>query len=227
MNVGRVVRLPAGTRGFDCNAPVDSEGARAFWQHGYRFAVRYVRRREAHTYDLSVGEIGRLLDAGLALMVVQHVESEAAWKPNGIVGREYGTTAAAACRELGIPSGVTVWCDLEGVAPGVDPTEVASYCQAWYGAVRGADYQPGLYVGWHAGLSAESLYHHLSFQRYWAAYNLNRDQEPAVRGVQMRQHAAKPGDTPANNPFAIDTDTVDADRFGGLPTAFAPIGWAP
>ncbi len=224
---GELLRLPRGTRGFDCNHQVDDEAARALWEKGYRFAVRYVRRSAIHDYDLTRDEIGRLFDAGLAVMPVQHVESERSWQPSAEKGRANGWAAASSCKQLGIPDGVTVWCDLEGTADDAAAESVAEYCQMWHAAVRTSGYQPGLYVGWHSGLTADALYHRLAFQHYWSSYNLNADEEPAVRGVQMRQHAAHGQDTPAKLPFAIDVDVVVGDRLGGVPTAYAPMGWIP
>lgn len=217
----------AGMRGFDCNTPVDREGAVAFYEKGYRFAVRYIRRRTARLHDLSMSEIERLHDAGLAVMPVQHVESESSWIPSADKGREYGETAALACTELALPRGVTVWNDLEGVSSAVPPAHVIAHCQAWFIAVASAGFQPGLYVGWHAGLSATQLYQNLSFTRYWGAYNLNADQEPVVRGLCMKQHVAKPVDIPWGITFPIDTDTIKADKLGGLPFVYAPAGWVP
>ncbi len=222
--IGTVVRIPAGTRGLDCNSPIDLEAARAFYERGYRFVCRYVRRSESHPYDLSAAEIQRLFDAGLAVMPVQHV-APPGWRPTLAMGREYGNTAAAEIRALGVPSGVTAWCDLEGVRGDVLEIDVAGYAQAWFSAVRSSAYSPGLYVGFDCGLSEEALYHQLSFQHYWSAYNAQV--APVVRGFQMRQHEAKHDDVPAGLRFAIDTDVVQLDKLGGLPTAFAPLGWSP
>lgn len=224
---GQLLKLPEGTNGFDCNATVGLEDARAFYERGYRFAMRYIRRQQPHDHDLSRDEVQALLDAGLAAMAVQHVESERSWYPTAVKGSAYGNVAAEECLRLGLPPGLTVWCDLEGTAVDVRAADVIAYCREWFQAVRSAGYLPGLYVGWNCGLTPEALYQQLAFQHYWAAFNLNADQFPAVRGVQMRQHAAKPEDAPAGLLYAIDTDTVQHDRLGGLPTAWAPNGWAP
>ena len=223
----QVVQLPDGSRGFDCNSTVGLEDARAFYERGYRFAVRYVRRDQRHDRDLSGAELQALWDAGLAAMPVQHVESERCWYPTALKGCTNGNVAVEECLRLGFPSGITVWCDLEGTAADSRAADIIAYCNEWFQAVRGAGYLPGLYVGWHCGLTPEALYQQLAFQHYWAAFNLNADQFPAVRGVQLRQHAAGPSDTPVGLPYAIDTDTVQRDKLGGLPTAWAPDGWAP
>jgi hypothetical protein len=119
----------------------------------------------------------------------------------------------------GIDAGVTVWCDLEGVAPGTSAHDVIGYCNAWFDAVNAAGYRPGLYVGWHCGLTADELYHKLSFEQYWISYNLNADQVPSVRGAMMRQSVAQPRDLIAGfTNQDMDVDTIKADAMAGTPT---------
>jgi hypothetical protein len=217
-----VQAIPAGMRGFDCNVPVTYAAARAFVDAGYRFAVRYVPRVVSKPHDLTREEVANLHRAGLAVMPVQHVASETAWTPTAALGARYGITAGATAQTLGIGAGTTVWLDLEGVAPSVGAYDIIGYCNAWWGHVHAIGYQPGLYVGWHAGLTPMQLYRALKFSRYWAAYNLNRDQYPAVRGVCMKQGAGKP---PSGIGYPIDTNLVHADALGGLPQAWAPDEW--
>jgi hypothetical protein len=72
-------------------------------------------------------------------MPVQHVAPEG-WVPEPALGEMYGKAAAANCRGVGLPEGVTVWLDLEGVATGVPASEVIAYCNAWCGEVVAAAY---------------------------------------------------------------------------------------
>lgn len=222
--MSRVTIAPTGTLGFDANN-VTTAVAAAFAKAGYEFAVRYIRRDQARPNDLSTSEIAALHSAGLAVMPVQHVESEDCWRPTGEKGRQYGANAVDACRRLNLPPGVSVWLDLEGVATDVDPEDVVRYCNAWFDVVDAAGFNPGLYVGWQAGLTPLQLHKRLRFSRYWAAYNLNLDQYPAVRGVCMRQRAAQPVNVPKGVGFQIDTNMVQQDAFGGLPTMWAPDEW--
>jgi len=222
--MSRVTAAPAGTRGFDTNN-ITTTLAQSFAKAGYEFAVRYIRRDQARPNDLSASEISALHNAGLAVMPVQHVESEDCWRPTDDKGRQYGLNAVDACRRLNIPTGVSVWLDLEGVATDVDAEQVVRYCNTWFDVVAGAGFSPGLYVGWQAGLTPQQLHMRLRFTRYWASYNLNLDQYPAVRGVCMRQRAAAPVNVPKGVAFEIDTDTVQQDAFGGLPLMWAPDEW--
>jgi hypothetical protein len=158
-------------------------------------------------------------------MLVQYVESDSAWSPSGAKGASNGSVAASEAERLGIPGGVTIWCDLEGVTVGTPRLAVIEYCNRWYKAVKSAGYVPGLYVGYHAGLSATDLYKQLQFAHYWGAYNLNADQFPAVRGVQMKQSKHRPPDAVPGVQLDFQVDRIIADRLGGRPTLLALDGW--
>jgi hypothetical protein len=217
--------LPVDARGFDCNVPLSTIEARAMVHAGYQFVMRYLPRlAPAKPHDLSRAEIVRLHYAGLAIGAVQHC-LDAGWKPNRALGARYGGTAATEAKRLGLPLGVTLWCDLEGVREGTPAAEVIAYGNAWYDAVLAGGYEPGLYVGDHCGLSAHDLYYRLKFQAYWSSYNLNDDELPIVRGVQMRQWRVRVPQRVDGIEFAWDGDTVGVDALGGRPLFFfSPAG---
>lgn len=198
-----------GMHGFDVNRRVSASGASALRAAGYAFAVRYLPRVTQGRNDLTIEETSDLLSAGLALMPVQHVESEAAWNPTAAKGTLYGQTAVTSARACGFLAGCTIWLDLEGVAASVPQADVQAYCRAWCAEVIAAGFEPGVYVGWHCGLTPKQLYA-LPFKKYWAAYNLNADEYPAVRGICMKQRLLSGSD--------IDGDVIQADKLGGLPT---------
>jgi len=221
-------RVPTGTTGFDTPSALDAWSARAFARKGYRFAMRYVRREQPHVDELSLGEIDRLHHAGLAVGIVQYVESALAWQPTPAKGESFGKTAASSCLALGLPSGVTVFCDLEGVILRTAAVDIITYLQAWHHVVAEAGFEPGLYVGWRNGLTADQLYRDLSFTRYYGAYNADSDQEPAVCGWCMKQREPKSPDFPADlhlMPRELSFDTVVGDRLGRLPMMYAPDEW--
>lgn len=221
----QVVEIPDGTRGFDCNQTLTLSQAQAFKAHGYEYVSRYLRRAQAHPYDLSANEAITILGAGLGLFAVQHVESESSWVPSAEKGGIYGRTAAGEAAGVGLPAGVTVACDLEGVAPGTDAQAVIDYLEAWFAPVRDAGFLDCLYVGWNHVLTPAQLYD-LSVTRYWGALNLNLDEFPATRGLAMKQHEEKPDDRPDGIAFPFDTDTANADALGGRITVVAPGEWA-
>jgi hypothetical protein len=213
--------LPAGSKGFDCNATVSPYTALKFAAAGYRFAVRYVRREQAHDFDVTPQEMVGLFKAGLAVMLVQHV-APPGWHPTGGLGRIYGETAAEEAGRAGASTGCTLWCDLEEVAHGTDRRDVIAYCNNWFDQVRKAGYDPGLYVGYRCGLTADDLYRQTKFQRYWAAYNLDKPNYPAVRGVQMRQYEATTVDHVSGVSFEFDVNIIGRDAMGGTPALMMP-----
>lgn len=216
--------LADGTRGFDANRRIDAASARAAYAMGYRFAVRYIRRDPVSTRDATAGELLTLLEAGLGVMVVQHVAAEDHWSPSAALGTQYGNTAVEECRRIGLPRGVSVWCDLEGVAPGTLAQSAIDYDNRWYDAVAGAGYAAGTYVGWHDGLTGDQLYFKLKCPRFWGGYNVNSDQAPTRRGFQMRQYAAKAADRfpLVAHDSDFDVDIIHADALGGTPMLLLP-----
>ena len=222
---GHIFTAADGVRGFDTAETVSAAAAKAFRRRGYRFCVRYVRRDKPHASALSANEAKSLLTAGIGLMLVQYVESETAWIPSAVKGTTNGTVAASEAEKLGVPWGVTVWCDLEGVKPGTPAQKVIDYCNRWHAAVSGTGYVPGVYVGYHAGLTPTQLYRSLRFTHYWGAYNLNTDQYPAVRGVQMKQLRPPRKDVVPNFGIDFQIDKISADALGGRPTLLALEGW--
>jgi Domain of unknown function (DUF1906) len=222
---GHVFAAPDGLRGLDTAETVTASAAVALRKNGFRFCVRYVRRDKPHASALSANEAKSLLNAGLGIMAVQYVESESSWKPTGAKGSRNGEVAASEAEKLGLPWGVTIWCDLEGVEVGTPAERTIDYCNQWHAAVGGAGYVPGLYVGYRAGLTRLQLYRSLRFTHYWGAYNLNADQYTAVRGLQMKQSRRRPEDLPAGLGFDFQVDRVSADALGGRPTLLALDGW--
>jgi len=222
---GHIFSAPDGVRGIDTTERTSRGNAVALHAHGYRFCVRYVRRDKPHASSLSTAEATGILDSGLGLMLVQYVESESAWTPTVRKGTTNGGVAASEAEKIGVPWGVTIWCDLEGVAVGTPRQQVIDYCNRWHSAVSGAGYVPGLYVGYRSGLTATQLYAKLRFTHYWGAYNLNSDQSPVVRGVQMTQSQRRPQDAVPSLQIDFQVDRISADRLGGRPTLLALDGW--
>lgn len=213
--------LPAGARGLDCNTRVVEGVAKLFYAAGYRFAVRYVRRDPKSWHDISLAESMVLREAGLSIMLVQHV-APSDWKPTAQLGRKYGEVAAREAISAGYPDGATLWCDLEEVAPSSSSVDVAAYCNAWYDQAKAGGFTPGLYVGDQCGLSARQLYQMLRFSRYWAAYNLDADNYPAVRGVQMRQYEYPGAGRIIGVPFEYDVNVIQADAKGDTAVLWLP-----
>jgi hypothetical protein len=201
----------AGMKGFDVNQTLNAVQAAAFKSTGYDFCIRYAPRHlDTFPYNLTNPEMNRILNAGLALMVVQHVAADN-WEPTDELGKQYGEYCAEYCtKTVVLPKGVSVWLDLEMVKPGTPIADTISYCTEWYNAVNAAGYLPGLYCGYQPGLSAEELYKNLPFTAYWKAYNY--DDGVATRGFQVIQGIAK-----MLNGIQFDPNIIQADNLGDLP----------
>jgi hypothetical protein len=152
-----VQSAPAGARGFDTDTQLTSNTAAAFAAAGFRFAVRYLSLGPVEqSGDLTASEVQDIVGAGLALMAVQHAP-ESGWIPTAQLGEQHGNNAARNAQSAGLPSGMNIWLDLEGVNSGAPASNVSAYCNAWFSKVADAGYVPGLYVGTGSILSGEQL----------------------------------------------------------------------
>lgn len=204
---GTVKSAAPGLKGFDTNTIVTAQVASQFKSQGYSFCARYLSRGTSQgTNDLTNSEAAVILNAGLALIAVQHVAAEG-WVPSASLGTTNGTNAANNAASVGLPHGMNIWCDLEGVAAGTTAQTVTDYCQAWYTAVANAGYVPGLYVGANCILNGTQLYS-LSYQHYWKS--LSNVPMVATRGYQLTQGAQT-----TVNGIGIDSDTTQNDNLGG------------
>lgn len=209
---GTASKLSSGARGADTDTKLTAASAAGLKNAGYAFAIRYVSRSTPEPGgDLTNREAAIILNAGLALMAVQHVRVSG-WYPSASLGSSDGAACAANCRSIGLPAGVSVWCDLEGVSTSAGTQSVVDYCNSWERAVTNAGYKAGLYVGANCGLSGYQLYRDLTFQYYWKSMS----NVPVVEntGYQMVQSATT---TAAGT--RIDPDTVRTDGSGNTPYA--------
>jgi hypothetical protein len=116
--------------------------------------------------DLHEGEARTILNAGFALMPVQHV-ARAGWSPTRALGSTYGRNAAAHVRKIGFPPGVNVWLDLEGIKSSSSHATVIEYCNAWIAEVESAGFVPGVYIGARAILTGEEIFWRLRAKHFW------------------------------------------------------------
>ena len=200
---------------FDYDSALNPEQAKHFAARGFRFCLRYISlddnnrayNQQQVTLDLSIEEAQCILDAGMALMAVQHV-AEPGWCPTPDLGTVYGANAARYAGAGGLPAGVNVWLDLEGIAQGTSSDDIIGYCNNWFAAVAAGGYEPGIYVGYNVFLTADQLYFGLRTKSYWRAAGEIPD--VSNRGYQMKQLTDNPGST---NPF--DYNVTMNDAFGG------------
>ena len=145
--LGSVVAAPPGVHGFDANSVLNRHTCEAAKARGFEFCIRYVSRQDVQPVgDLSEAEANVILDAGLALMPVQHVAPKN-WSPSQALGTKNGKSAAQHVRKIGFPEGVNVWLDLEGAKTSTPHETMIAYCNAWFAEVEGAGFVPGVCGG--------------------------------------------------------------------------------
>jgi len=133
---GSVVAAPPGVHGFDANSVLNRRTCETAKARGFEFCIRYVSRQDVQPRgDLSEAEASIILDAGLALMPVQHVAPEN-WSPSPALGTRNGKNAAKHARQIGFPEGVNVWLDLEGTKASTPHETMIAYCNAWFAEVE-------------------------------------------------------------------------------------------
>jgi hypothetical protein len=212
---GTIQGAPNKSLGFDADTVISLDTARAFASQGYKFCIRYLSLGAGQAPgDLTYQEAMNILQGGLALMPVQHVE-EPGWSPTAALGNTHGQNAANNAASIGFPPGVNVWLDLEGINAGASAQAVTDYCSAWSGAVSGAGFVPGLYVGANAILNSQQLYD-LPFEHYWKS----ESDVPSVatRSYQMVQSFVG---QPVNG-IGIDQNITYIDDEGGVPQWLQP-----
>ena len=143
-------------------------------------------------------------------MPIQHVMKAYDWFPTAQLGTTHGNNAANHAINIGFPSNVNVWLDLETPSGDATAQDVIAYCKAWYHSVARAGYFPGLYVGADSRLTSKQLYYELPFKHYWKSMS---DVPPvAIRNYQMVQYP-----TEFANRVSIDPDITYIDDKEGVP----------
>jgi murein DD-endopeptidase MepM/ murein hydrolase activator NlpD len=208
---GAPVHAAAGLHGFDCDSVLSDSQIAGLKSAGFTFCLRYISLGQTEAAgDLTNREAERILSGGLGLMPVQHV-MRAGWTPSAQLGAQYGRNAAQhAATEIGIPTGIVVWVDLEGIAAGTPASAVIDYCNAWINEVESAGYISGVYVGANAILSGDELYYNIKTTHYWKSGS-NVPEIP-LRGYQMVQRIVT-GDSVAG--VGIDRNVTLTDAFAG------------
>ncbi len=125
----------------------------------------------------------------------------------------------AQLKSLGIPGGVTVFLDLEGMAAfKSDPVALAAKIDDWGMKVAAAGYIPGLYVGVPQPFTSQELWS-LKVQRYWRGQGSVRDRnnalaEPSGCGWCMTQMFP----SHSRGGVWVDSNMVGQDYRGRVPS---------
>jgi hypothetical protein len=205
----KVANAFPGARGVD-SLPFSNGGsadqAKRLAASGVEFFVGYLGAMNA-------ARLKHVLDAGLAFMPVTFAG-------------EYKDGAAdelAQLKALGIPAGVTVWLDLEGLDAWNTPADqLMALINAWARDIKAGGWMPGLYVGAPQPLTGKQLYS-LGVVRYWLGIGrcIGKDGLDAYPdcGWCMRQdwHGQKLGMLWKNTGVFVDTNSIQCDHKGRLP----------
>jgi len=191
-----------GSRGVDTVTRFSASLAAQVKAAGFDFVVRYLGA-------LTTTERDRILGAGLALLAVGY-SRRPGWRPTAEMGAADGVLAVSRARGCGLPSGLSLFCDLEG--PAGTASDCIGYVNGWAHVVQDAGYLAGLYVGYGVPLTARQLYYSLAVTGYWDSCSINPLVE--VRGYQMRQLSP-----PNQHAFGtlIDIDVIQTDAKGDTP----------
>jgi hypothetical protein len=192
----------------DTDVPVVQEVPAQVLAHGYAGIVRYVPLPGLNSAkDISAAELKGILDAGLALLLVQHVRYQG-WNPGKCSGDGDATAAIQAAEAAGYLQGGHIYLDLEGIAG--TAADTTAYAQDWSAAIVAAGYCAGCYVGYAVPLNAVQLYDLSNFHTYWSAPG---PWKVATRGFAMTQGEPEVSVGDVN----FDPDTVQADSLGDTP----------
>jgi Domain of unknown function (DUF1906) len=209
---GMIQKAPAGAKGFDTSTIVTPAVARKFRDDGFTFCIRYLSLfstdDEVADGDLIREEADDILNSGLALMAVQHVRNPG-WIPTASKGTQTGNHAANNAIFAGLPVGMNIWLDLEGILVNTPDSNIIDYCNNWFAQVSSVGYVPGIYLGFDELLSGDQLFHSLTCQHYWKSPSFVPD--VAVRGYQMTQ----PEINKIVHGINIDVDITQNDLLGG------------
>ena len=181
-----------GARGIDCVTTLTPGTAVAFKTTGIDFSMRYLG-------TVTPGELQGILDAGLAFMPCTYAD------------RFDGPNAVAQLKGLGLPVGVTVWLDVEGLSK-MSAADVISKTNAWATEVKSAGFEPGIYVGDSVPLTSQQLFD-LAVVRYWRSMSMVP--EPRCGFCQTQFH---PTQNWRGVGVPVDLNMIGADYFGRLPT---------
>ena len=126
----------------------------------------------------------------------------------------------AQLRALGLPAGIHVFLDMEGLAAyKTDPPVLISKVNAWADTVRAAGYRPALYVGNPQPLTSQELWA-LRVELYWRGQGRTVDRnnvlaEPWGCGWAVTQMF--PSRSIGTPPVWVDMNMVGQDYKGRLP----------
>lgn len=197
-----VTKSSDGALGVDTILTFTKPMAARFKAAGYDFVVRYLGALTDYERDA-------ILESGLALLAVGY-SRRPGWKPSDTLGTQDGLHHIDCAKKSGLPTGMSIFCDLEG--PGGTGNDSIAYVNNWAHVIQSEGYVAGLYVGYGIQLTSDQMYHALAVTAYWDS--CSRNQDVSVRGFQMVQRY--PGNQHVLG-YQVDIDEIHADKLGDTP----------
>jgi hypothetical protein len=204
----------AGDLCVDIDEPLDQTTCTLFRSRGIRGVWRYLS-------DLTTGEVATIIASGLILYFVNHSRLPG-WIPSAAEGALDAKADIANLQRLGVPTGVHVFFDLEGVGGGAaSVANLIAHLSAYASAITAAGYTPAIYVGDQSLLTSAQLYA-LAFFLYWHSASHVVDVTGAEAGPECGWSVYQ-GSIIEVKLFnvTIDWDFVSGDFHGRLPVGVA------
>jgi hypothetical protein len=196
----------------DTDMVLTATNCAALVSFGVKGVFRYVS-------DVSILELNSILGSGLKLFFVNHSRSPG-WIPSASEGTSDGQRDVKNLQGLGVPKGVHMFFDLEGVGGG-SPQAVIAHVTAWAAVISAAGYIPAIYVGAQALLTSAQLYA-LPVFLYWCSASNVTDitGAAAMPGCNWSVYQGRPVNTTCAG-VLVDFDSVYEDNKNRLPKGVA------
>jgi len=209
----KVQAAAAGHLCIDVDEPLDGATCTFFKNYGVRGVWRYLS-------DVTLAEAQTITSSGLILYFVNHSRLPG-WIPSADDGALDAKRDIADLKRLGVPAGVHVFFDLEGVG-GASPSNLIAHLNAWASAIKTGGYIAALYVGYQALLTSAQLYALPDVHLYWHGASRVEDIAGAEAGPACGWSVYQ-GSIVDVQMFGVE---IDWDFIGGDFNGRLPIGIA-
>lgn len=185
-----------GARLTDSVSSISAAQAKVIAPLGIDGCIRYLG-------SVTPSEVQGILAAGLGFLPVTYAD------------QFDGAKAVSQVKALGLPVGVTVFLDLEGIGA-VTPASLIAQVNGWATQIKNALYIPGLYVGANSILNSQELYG-LGVERYWKGLSRIVDRNGLLAEPECGWCMLQLFPTTTRGGISVDIDVVQSDFQNRLP----------
>lgn len=201
----KIIEAPIGTKGCDAYESVSQAQAKSLRADGFEAIGRYVE-------NVTQQELEGLTAAGLGVwFIIQGLA--AGTTPGAALGGQMVSAGLTRLHSFGVPTGVTVFGDLEG--DGRAHSDWIAFGNGQADAISTFRDIPGGYIGEGIGLTSRELYA-LRFVRYWKSGSrvVDRFDELAEPACGWTAVQGIPFDIARHDGLQIDVDVLWRDYRG-------------